>query len=76
MQGQYAPTAMPGTGLGQPRPTQPLPIGGHVDPLQGYAADDEVGMKLRADRAAKAGGWTVEISRKRALEEAFSSIWI
>lgn len=76
MQGQYAPAAVPGVGIGQPRPTQPVPLGGHADPLRGYAADDEEGMKLRAERAAKAGGWTTDISRKRALEEAFSSIWI
>lgn len=25
---------------------------------------------------ARAGGWSIEFSRKRALEEAFSSIWI
>lgn len=76
MQGQYAPSVVPGSVLGQPRPTQPLPMGGHIDPLQGYAADDEEGMKLRAERAARAGGWTAEISKKRALEEAFSSIWL
>ncbi|KAK7316263.1 hypothetical protein VNO77_35161 [Canavalia gladiata] len=71
-QGQYAPTFP-----GQPRPTgmapQPLPLGG-VDML-GYA-DDEETMRLRAERGARAGGWSLEISRKRALEEAFGSIWI
>lgn len=71
-QGQYAPTF-----AGQPRPTgmapQPLPLGGS-DTL-GYA-DDEESMRLRAERAARAGGWSVEISRNRALEEAFGSIWI
>ncbi|KAJ6854030.1 RNA polymerase II transcription factor B subunit 3 [Iris pallida] len=68
VQGQYAPATIPGAGLGQPRPTQPVPLGGHNDPMH---ADP-----LRAERAASAGGWTVELSKKRALEEAFSSIWI
>ncbi|BBH08637.1 cyclin-dependent kinase-activating kinase assembly factor-related / CDK-activating kinase assembly factor-related protein [Prunus dulcis] len=72
-QGQYAPTV-----AGQPRPTgmgpQPLPLGGGHD-MHGYAVDDEEMIKLRAERGGRAGGWSVEISRKRALEEAFSSIW-
>ncbi|XP_008802056.1 uncharacterized protein LOC103716008 [Phoenix dactylifera] len=80
MQGQYAPAAVPGGGLAQPRPTgmapQPIPIGGPVDPLQGYAAGDEEAKKLREERGARAGGWTIELSKRRAIEEAFSSIWI
>ncbi|KAL5854871.1 hypothetical protein ACOSQ4_004673 [Xanthoceras sorbifolium] len=66
---------------GQPRPTamgpQPLPLSGGLDML-GYAFEDEEMemMKLRAERGGKAGGWsTIELSRKRALEEAFASIW-
>ncbi|PKU71896.1 hypothetical protein MA16_Dca021734 [Dendrobium catenatum] len=80
LQGHYAPTTLPGSGLLQPRPTgmvpQPLPIGGLSIHPHGYAVEDEEGMKLRAERAAKAGGWTADLSRKRALEEAFNSIWI
>ncbi|KAH0467766.1 hypothetical protein IEQ34_002799 [Dendrobium chrysotoxum] len=80
LQGQYAPTTLPGAGILQPRPTgmvpQPLPIGGPSNHPHGYAVEDEEGMKLRAERAARAGGWTVDLSRKRALEEAFNSIWI
>lgn len=74
IQGQYAPAAVPG-GLNQPRPTgmAPQPIGGFVDPLQGH---DEETMRLRAERGARAGGWTAELGRKRALEEAFNSIFI
>lgn len=72
-QGQYAPTF-----AGQPRPTgmgpQPVPLGG--GDMLGYAGDDEETMRLRAERGARAGGWSMEISRKRALEEAFGSIWI
>ncbi|GFP81414.1 cdk-activating kinase assembly factor mat1 [Phtheirospermum japonicum] len=74
-QGQYAP-AIAGSGIGQPRPMgQPLPLGPGHDPL-GLDYEDEETMKLRAEKAARAGGWSVEMSKKRALEEAFSSIWI
>ncbi|KAG4914754.1 hypothetical protein AAZX31_19G033500 [Glycine max] len=70
-QGQYAPTFAGG----QPRPTgmapQPLPLGGGDMP--GFAGDDEETKRLRTERA---GGWSGEISRKRALEEAFGSIWV
>uniref|UniRef100_A0A5B7C216 MAT1 centre domain-containing protein n=1 Tax=Davidia involucrata TaxID=16924 RepID=A0A5B7C216_DAVIN len=73
-QGQYAP-AIPG----QPRPTsmapQPVPIGPGSD-MQGHTFDDEEMMKLRAQRGGRAAGWSVELSKKRALEEAFGSIWI
>ncbi|KQK24202.1 uncharacterized protein LOC100823414 [Brachypodium distachyon] len=74
IQGQYAPAAVPG-GLNQPRPTgtAPQPIGGFVDPLQGH---DEETMRLCVERGARAGGWTAELGRKRALEEAFNSIFI
>ncbi|KAJ7955675.1 putative CDK-activating kinase assembly factor MAT1 [Quillaja saponaria] len=72
-QGQYAPTFAGG----QPRPTglapQPLPLGGDI---HGYPADDEEVMRLRAERGGRAGGWSIELSKKRALEEAFGSIWI
>lgn len=74
-QGQYAPTFAGG----QPRPTgmapQPIPLGGGPDML-GYATDDEEMMKLRAERGGRAGGWSAELSKRRALEEAFGSIWI
>ncbi|KAG6587804.1 CDK-activating kinase assembly factor MAT1 [Cucurbita argyrosperma subsp. argyrosperma] len=71
-QGQYAPTFAGG----QPRPTgQPVPLGGGLD-MQGYGLDDEEMLRLRAERGGRAGGWSVEFSRKRALEEAFGSIWI
>ncbi|KAG8378436.1 hypothetical protein BUALT_Bualt08G0137100 [Buddleja alternifolia] len=70
-QGQYAP-AIAGGGIAQPRPMGvPGPNGlGHDE------YEDEETMKLRAERAARAGGWSVEISKKRALEEAFASIWV
>ncbi|XP_015697835.1 uncharacterized protein LOC102713407 isoform X1 [Oryza brachyantha] len=72
VQGQYAPAAV---GMAQPRPTgmPPQPICGSSDPLQG---DDEETMRLRAERGARAGGWTIEMGKRRALEEAFSSIFI
>uniref|UniRef100_A0ACD5ZK62 Uncharacterized protein n=1 Tax=Avena sativa TaxID=4498 RepID=A0ACD5ZK62_AVESA len=73
VQGQYAPAAVPG-GLNQPRPTgnAPQPMGGS-DPLHGY---DEETMRLRAERGARAGGWTAELGKRRALEEAFNSIFV
>ncbi|XP_042504033.1 uncharacterized protein LOC122081121 isoform X2 [Macadamia integrifolia] len=77
-QGHYAP-AIPGATLGQPRPTgmapQPVPVGGGLD-MHGYAADDKEMMKLRAERGGRAGGWSAELGRKRAIEEAFASVWI
>ncbi|KAL8482538.1 hypothetical protein ACS0TY_028637 [Phlomoides rotata] len=71
-QGQYAP-AVAGGGIAQPRPLGPP---GSGTDMMGFEYEDEETMKLRAERAAKAGGWSVEISRKRALEEAFASILI
>ncbi|XP_020597971.1 RNA polymerase II transcription factor B subunit 3 isoform X2 [Phalaenopsis equestris] len=79
-QGLYAPTALPGAALLQPRPTgmvpQPVPIGGPSNHPHSYSTEDEEGMKMRAEIAARAGGWTADLSRKRSLEEAFNSIWI
>eukprot|EP00262_Sarcandra_glabra_P008773 TRINITY_DN2250_c0_g1_i1.p1 TRINITY_DN2250_c0_g1~~TRINITY_DN2250_c0_g1_i1.p1 ORF type:complete len:197 (+),score=44.50 TRINITY_DN2250_c0_g1_i1:94-684(+) len=76
--GQYAP-AVPGGSFGQPRPTgpapQPVPVGGGPD-MHCYAAEDEETLKLRAERGGRAGGWTAELSKRRAFEEAFGSIWI
>ncbi|XP_059648633.1 uncharacterized protein LOC132294699 [Cornus florida] len=75
-QGPYAPAI---AGVAQPRPTsmasQPVPIGPGIG-MQGHAFDDEEMMRLRAERGGKAGGWSLEFSKKRALEEAFGSIWI
>ncbi|XP_066352752.1 uncharacterized protein [Miscanthus floridulus] len=74
VQGQYAPAAVLG-GVAQPRPTGMAPqlISSRSDPLQG---DDEETRRLRAERAARAGGWTAELSKRRALEEVFSAIFI
>ena len=75
-QGHYAP-AIAGGAITQPRPMgmapQPIPIGSDLD-MSAY--DDEEMMKLRAERGGRAGGWSVELSKKRALEEAFSTIWL
>ena len=70
--GQYAPT-VPG---GQPRPTGMAPQQFPLEDMQGYPLDDEEMMRLRAERGSRAGGWSIELSKKRALEEAFASIWI
>ncbi|GER27542.1 CDK-activating kinase assembly factor MAT1 [Striga asiatica] len=74
-QGQYAP-AVAG-GITQPRPVgpQPVPLGPGLDAL-GLEYEDEEAMKLRVEKAARAGGWSLEMSKKRALDEAFASIWI
>ncbi|KAL6525259.1 hypothetical protein OROMI_030852 [Orobanche minor] len=73
-QGQYVPTNALPRPMGMMGP-QPLPLGpGHE--MLGLEYEDEETMKLRAEKAARAGGWSIEMSRKRALEEAFSSIWI
>ncbi|KAK4760677.1 hypothetical protein SAY87_005570 [Trapa incisa] len=72
-QGQYAPT-MAG---GLPRPMgmgpQPMPLGPLPDM---HAYDDKEMMKIRAERGSRAGGWTIEFTKKRALEEAFGSLWL
>ncbi|XP_026436982.1 uncharacterized protein LOC113334972 [Papaver somniferum] len=73
--GQYVP-AVTGA-IGQPRPTgmapQPVPLGHDV---HGYAVDNEEMIRLREERGGRAGGWSIQLSRKRALVEAFSSIWV
>ncbi|CAI9114830.1 OLC1v1015639C1 [Oldenlandia corymbosa var. corymbosa] len=74
--GQYAP-AIAGGLIGQPRPTgmapQPVPLGSGHD-ISMYDYEDEEKMRQRAGKAARAGGWSIEFSKKRALEEAFGSI--
>lgn len=71
-QGQYAPAVAAGQFM-QPRPmgmsSQPLPLGGSD-------MNEEEFMKLRAEKGGRAGGWSPELGRKRALEEAFGSLWI
>ncbi|KAG9141557.1 hypothetical protein Leryth_025355 [Lithospermum erythrorhizon] len=72
-QGQYAPAVAGGT---QPRPLgmaqQPATVGYG----SGHESEDAENMKERFEKAARAGGWSMEFSKKRALEEAFGSIWI
>ncbi|KAJ0247459.1 CDK-activating kinase assembly factor-like protein [Hirschfeldia incana] len=77
-----------GTAYSQaPKPTgmgpQPVPIGGGGGGGGGgganhqrYSMEDEAMMRLKAERALRAGGFSLEISKKRALEEAFASIWV
>lgn len=61
-QGQYAAATI----------RQPVPvIEGRLD-----TQEDEEITRLRAERGGRAGGWSIELSRKRAFEEAFASIWI
>jgi len=74
--GQYAPS-MTAPMFMQPRPTgpaaQPVPIGGGN---ANSMPEDEATQRQRAERAARAGGWTPELCRKRAFEEAFGSLWL
>lgn len=66
--GQYNPMFV------QSRPTaQPVPIGAMNAQNM---PEDEVAQRQRAEKAARAGGWTSEFCRKRAFEEAFSSLWV
>ncbi|WOH07058.1 hypothetical protein DCAR_0626487 [Daucus carota subsp. sativus] len=67
--GHYVPAVAGGT------IAQPIPVGsGHE--MLGYHFDDEEMMKLKAKNGGKAGGWSIELSKKREFEEAFGSIWI
>ncbi|KAG5407389.1 hypothetical protein IGI04_013508 [Brassica rapa subsp. trilocularis] len=65
-----------------PRPTgmgpQPVPIGGGggADHQRYYSMEDEAMLRVKAERAIRAGGFSLEISKKRAFEEAFSCIWV
>ncbi|XP_020223504.1 uncharacterized protein LOC109805734 [Cajanus cajan] len=71
-QGQNART-FPG---GNPRPSssgpQPIPLA--WDDIFIHSDDDEETKRLKRLRA-NAAGWSTEITRKRALEEAFGSMW-
>lgn len=74
--GQYAPS-MTAPMFMQPRPTgpaaQPVPIGGGN---ANSMPEDEATQRQREERAARAGGWTPELCKKRAVEEAFGSLWL
>lgn len=67
----YAP-AVAGMAFGQPRPTGMVPQPGPLD----FSSDSEEMIKLRAERGARAGGWSLDLSKKRSIEEAFGTIWI
>ncbi|CAH8355719.1 unnamed protein product [Eruca vesicaria subsp. sativa] len=64
-----------------PRPTgmgpQPVPIGGGGAVHQRYySMEDEAMLRIKAERALRGGGFSLQISKKRAFEEAFSCIWV
>ncbi|KAJ4845809.1 hypothetical protein Tsubulata_008215 [Turnera subulata] len=67
--GQYAPTVAGG----QPRPIGPASQGRD---MHGYGEYDEETMRIRAEKGSRAAGWSMEFTKKRALEEAFASIWL
>ncbi|MCO5603375.1 hypothetical protein L7F22_057525 [Adiantum nelumboides] len=68
--GIYAPAVAPGSTFMQPKPAV---LSSHD--REGLAEDEET-KKLRKERGARAGGWTPELGRRRAFEEAFSSLWV
>ncbi|KAJ7563313.1 hypothetical protein O6H91_03G105600 [Diphasiastrum complanatum] len=76
--GQYAPALLPGGLYMQPRPAgsgpQPVPVGGPFN--NDSVPEDEEARRVRIERAARAGGWTADIVRKRALQEALGSLWV
>lgn len=70
--GKYAPTmAYP------PRPAaqQPVPVGPPSYNANGEPEDENT-KRLREERGLRAGGWTIDITRRRAYEEAIMSIWV
>lgn len=71
--GKYAPTMfLP------PRPTaqQPVPLGPPSSYSPNGEPQDEQTKRLREERGLRAGGWTIDITRRRAYEEAIMSIWV
>ncbi|OAE18665.1 hypothetical protein AXG93_4448s1000 [Marchantia polymorpha subsp. ruderalis] len=76
--GQYAPSMVAGSMFMQPRPMgpggQPMPLG--TSTYNGEGIEDPAAQKIREERGARAGGWTPELGRKRAFEEAFCSVWV
>ncbi|GJP59445.1 hypothetical protein CLOP_g12241 [Closterium sp. NIES-67] len=58
-----------------PRPMglQPVPVH-HTDGTAASLTPEQ--REARILKGQKAGGWTVEISHRRAVEEAFGSLWV
>lgn len=70
--GKYAPTMfLP------PRPTaqQPVPVGPPSYNAHGEPEDEET-KRMREERGLRAGGWTIDLTKRRACEEAIMSIWV
>jgi len=71
--GKYAPTMfLP------PRPAaqQPVPVGPPTSYNSHGEPEDEQTKRLREERGLRAGGSTIDITRRRACEEAIMSIWV
>lgn len=68
--GTYAPAVAPGSAFVQPKPAA---LTSHD--REGLFEDEET-KKLRKERGARAGGWTADLGRRRAFEEAFSSLYV
>eukprot|EP00850_Spirogloea_muscicola_P017099 SM000143S00764 [mRNA] locus=s143:202071:203591:- [translate_table: standard] len=74
----YLPSA-PASMLSRPLAAQPTPIGARNGSYSLSGEDepeDDDSRRLKEERAAKAGGWTIDIPRKRALEELLGSLWV
>jgi len=69
--GKYAPTTVAPRPIGQ----QPVPVGPPSYNANGEPEDEQT-RRLREEKGLRAGGWTMEIARRRACEEAIMSLWI
>jgi len=71
--GKYAPTMIlpPRSGA-----QQPVPVGPPTSYNSQGEPEDEQTKRLREEQGLRAGGWTIDITRRRACEEAIRSIWV
>lgn len=70
--GKYAPTMfLPPRPAGQ----QPVPLGPPSYNANGEPEDEQT-KRMREEKGLRAGGWTIDITRRRCYEEAIMSIWV
>lgn len=70
--GTYAPAMVNQPGRAQ----QPVPVGPPTSYNPNGEPEDEQTRRQREERGLRAGGWTIDITRRRACEEAIVSIWV